>query len=129
MNLPDHLRYSSDHEWLKAEGARARIGITDYAQDKLGDVVYVDLPEKGFETKRDTMFGSVESVKAVSELFAPVTGTVLEVNEKLSDAPETVNSDPYGDAWMIKIQIKDLKELDQLMNAGDYKKYVADLNE
>lgn len=120
MNVPEDLRYSSDHEWVKAEGDLVRIGITDYAQDALGDVVYVQLPEAGAVVAAGDAFGEVESTKSVSEIYAPVAGTVVEVNNALDDAPETVNSAPYGDGWIAVIQVADASALDGLLDAAAY---------
>ena len=120
MNVPEDLRYSSDHEWVKAEGDLVRIGITDYAQDALGDVVYVQLPEAGAVVAAGDAFGEVESTKSVSEIYAPVAGTVVQVNTALDDAPETVNSAPYGDGWIAVIQVADASALDGLLDAAAY---------
>jgi glycine cleavage system H protein len=120
MNVPEDLRYSSDHEWVKAEGDLVRIGITDYAQDALGDVVYVQLPEAGAVVAAGDAFGEVESTKSVSEIYAPVAGTVVQVNATLDDAPETVNSAPYGDGWIAVIQVADASALDGLLDAAAY---------
>ena len=123
-NIPEDLHYSKDHEWVRVEGATGTIGITDHAQHSLGDVVYVEVPKVGDKFSAHEAFGSVESVKAVSELFSPVGGEVTEVNETLNDEPEKVNSDPYGSAWMIKVRINELGEVDKLMNAAEYEDYV-----
>ena len=120
MNVPEDLRYSSDHEWVKAVGDLVRVGITDYAQDALGDVVYVQLPEAGAVVAAGDAFGEVESTKSVSEIYAPVAGTVVEVNTALDDAPETVNSAPYGDGWIVVIQVSDTGALDGLLDAAAY---------
>ena len=120
MNVPEDLRYSSDHEWVKAEGDLVRIGITDYAQDALGDVVYVQLPEAGAVVAAGDAFGEVESTKSVSEIYAPVAGTVVEVNNLLDAAPETVNAAPYGDGWIAVIQVADPSSLDGLLDAAAY---------
>jgi glycine cleavage system H protein len=120
MNVPEDLRYSSDHEWVKAEGDLVRIGITDYAQDALGDVVYVQLPEAGAVVAAGDAFGEVESTKSVSEIYAPVAGTVVQVNTTLDDAPETLNSAPYGDGWIAVIQVADASALDGLLDAAAY---------
>ena len=120
MNVPEDLRYSSDHEWVRAEGDLVRIGITDYAQDALGDVVYVQLPEVGAVVAAGDSFGEVESTKSVSEIYAPVAGTVVEVNHVLDDAPETVNSAPYADGWIAVIQVSDAAALDSLLDAPAY---------
>jgi glycine cleavage system H protein len=115
------LRYSEDHEWVKVEGNVAVIGITDYAQDSLGDITYADLPEVGDEVKAGEEFGALESVKASSELLSPVSGKVAEINEELNDAPEKINEDPYG-SWIIKVEMSDVKELDALIDAAAYEK-------
>lgn len=120
MTTPKELRYSEEHEWVKVEGGNARIGITHFAQSELGDIVFVELPEVGTELKADEPFGSVESVKTVSELYAPVSGKVVEVNEELSDSPEYVNESPYDKAWMIVIEPSDSSEIEQLMTAEQY---------
>jgi glycine cleavage system H protein len=117
---PKDLRYSKEHEWAKVEGKRVRVGITKFAADRLSDVVYVELPQVGSTVAFMQTFGVVESVKAVSDLYAPVSGTVVETNQGLADKPEVINNDPYGQAWMIVVEPKDLKELDQLMDAAAY---------
>ena len=122
---PKELRYSKDHEWLRVEGDRGTIGITDYAQKQLGDVVFVELPEAGRALKAGDVFGTVESVKAVSELFSPVAGEVVEVNASLAQKPETINSDPQGAAWMIKVKITDAASVRELMDAASYEAFVA----
>ncbi len=120
MNLPKELRYSEEHEWVKQEDGKVRIGITDFAQSELGDIVFVELPSVGDEVKADEPFGSVESVKTVSELYAPVSGTVVEVNEELDDSPEFVNESPYEKAWMIVVEPSDASQIDELMTAEQY---------
>jgi len=125
MNYPSDLKYTKDDEWLKIEGDTGVVGITDYAQNALGDIVFVELPKVGTEITAGKPFGTVESVKAVSELFAPVSGTVVAVGEELANAPEKVNQDPYG-AWMIKIKLKDEGEAGKLMSSADYQKYAAE---
>ncbi|EKN62589.1 glycine cleavage system protein H [Neobacillus bataviensis LMG 21833] len=120
MSTPKELRYSEEHEWVKVEGERVRIGITDFAQHELGDIVFVELPEVGDEVTADEPFGSVESVKTVSELYAPVSGKVVEVNEDLSDSPEFVNESAYEKAWMVVVELSDSSELDKLMTAEQY---------
>jgi glycine cleavage system H protein len=125
MAYPKDYRYTKEHEWLKVEGNTGTIGITDHAQDSLGDIVFVELPKVGTEVTAHKSFGSVESVKAVSELFAPVSGTVTAVNEELANAPEKVNSDAHA-AWMIKITLKDPKEADSLLSPDAYEKFVAE---
>ena len=120
MNLPDDLRYTKEHEWIRVSGNEAYIGITDFAQKELGDIVYVDITTQGQELKQNDIFGTVEAVKTVSDLFLPVTGTILEVNELLNSQPELVNTDPYGKGWMIKMSIADLQELTTLLTANTY---------
>ena len=120
MNTPKELRYSEEHEWVKEEGSTVRVGITDFAQSELGDIVFVELPEVGDEITADEPFGSVESVKTVSELYAPISGKVVEVNEDLSDSPEFVNESPYEKAWMIVVEPSDNSELEKLMTAEQY---------
>ena len=122
-NTPEDLSYTKDHEWVRAKGEQATIGITDHAQQQLGDVVYVELPKVGDKFEASEPFGSVESVKAVSEVYMPLGGSVIEVNESLNDSPEQVNEDPYGDGWMIRIKVSDPTELDDLMNAEEYEEY------
>ncbi len=125
MAYPKNYRYTKEHEWLKVDGAIGTIGITDHAQDSLGDIVFVELPKPGAEVTAHKSFGSVESVKAVSELFSPVSGTVAEVNGDLATSPEKVNSDAHG-SWMIKVKLKDAAEVNDLLSADDYEKYVAE---
>lgn len=120
MTIPADLRYSKEHEWVKVEGDKVRIGITHFAQSELGDIVFVELPEVGAEVTVDEPFGSVESVKTVSELYSPVTGKVIEINGDLDDSPEFVNESPYEKAWMIVVELKDKSEVDQLMTAEQY---------
>jgi glycine cleavage system H protein len=122
--LPSDRKYSKEHEWIQVDSGKGRIGITDYAQKQLGDVVYVELPEKGAKLDAMQVFGTIESVKAVSELFCPVTGEVLEINGSILEKPEAVNSDPYGAAWLIVVQIENEAELDALMTADQYQKYL-----
>ncbi|HEX9290341.1 MAG TPA: glycine cleavage system protein GcvH [Anaeromyxobacteraceae bacterium] len=126
MNFPDDLKYTKEHEWCRLKGNRAVVGITDHAQDQLGDIVYVELPEVGDPVKKGESFGVVESTKAVSELFSPVTGKVVEVNDPLSDAPETINEDPYEEGWMIQVEMADPKELDALLDGPAYQKFIQD---
>ncbi len=126
MDFPDELRYTREHEWAKKKGGNVVVGITDFAQDQLGDVVFVELPDVGDPVKKGESFGVVESTKAVSELFAPVSGKVVEVNDPLSDAPETINEDPYEEGWMIVIEPADPKELEALMDAKAYKAFVEE---
>ena len=120
MAYPDDLRYSKEHEWVRAEGSRATIGITSFAADELGDIVFVELPDGGTSLQQFQTFGVVESVKAVSDLFSPVSGEVVEVNEALRDAPELLNSDPFGEGWILKVELADAAELDVLMDAATY---------
>jgi glycine cleavage system H protein len=123
-NIPEDLHYSKDHEWVRVENDIGTIGITDHAQHALGDVVYVELPKVGDRFAASEVFGSVESVKAASELFSPVGGEVTESNETLNDSPEKVNADPYGAAWMIKVRLSNAGEVDKLMNAAEYEDYL-----
>ena len=122
-NVPEDLHYSKDHEWVRVEGDVAVVGITDYAQNSLGDVVYVELPKAGEEFAANESFGSVESVKAVSEVFSPVSGAVADVNEALNDEPEKVNGDPYGEGWMIKVRMSNSGEVDSLLTAAEYEDF------
>jgi len=126
MNFPEELRYTKEHEWARQKGGRVTVGITDFAQDQLGDVVYVELPAVGDEVKKGESFGVVESTKAVSELFAPISGKVVEVNDPLVEAPETVNEDPYEEGWMIAIEPADPKELAELLDVKAYAAFVAE---
>lgn len=125
MNFPVELKYTKDHEWVKVEGNEAYIGITDFAQRELGDIVYIDINTVGDEINKDDVFGTVEAVKTVSDLFMPVTSTVLEVNGELNDNPELVNSDPYGKGWMVKVSITDASSLDELLTSDAYKALVG----
>jgi glycine cleavage system H protein len=127
-NIPENLRYSKDHEWVKVDGDTAAIGITDYAQHALGDVVYIDMPRVGDKLGTHEAFGSVESVKAVSEIFTPVAGEIVEVNEELNDTPEAVNSDPYGAAWMIKVRMDNPGETDAMLSAEEYEEYLSSVS-
>jgi glycine cleavage system H protein len=120
MNVPDNLRYSTDHEWARLEGRRVRVGITDFAQDTLGDVVFVQLPEAGTAVEAGATFGEIESTKSVSDLYAPVGGTIVEVNGDLADAPDRINDDPYGDGWICVIEPVDPAQLDALLDAAGY---------
>ncbi|MFA6676481.1 MAG: glycine cleavage system protein GcvH [Bacteroidales bacterium] len=121
MNIPNNLKFSKDHEWVRVEGTTAVVGITDYAQDQLGDIVFLDVQTEGETLEQEETFGSIEAVKTVADALMPVGGKVLEVNEKLEDEPELVNTDPYGEGWMIKIEMTDPSELDSLMDAETYK--------
>ena len=122
-NIPDDLHYSKDHEWVRVDGNVAIVGITDYAQDSLGDVVYVELPKVGDDFAANESFGSVESVKAVSEVFSPVTGEIVGTNEALADTPEKVNQDPYGDGWMIRVKMSNPGEVDSMLTAAEYEAF------
>jgi len=122
-NVPEDLHYSKDHEWVRVEGDVAIIGITDYAQNSLGDVVYVELPKPGDEFATNESFGSVESVKAVSEVFSPLSGTVVDVNDTLNDAPEKVNDDPYAEGWMIRLRMSSPGAVDSLLTAAEYEDF------
>ena len=124
MNFPDDLKFSRSHEWVRREGAEAVVGLTDYAQEELGDIVYVELPQEGEEVEKETAFGVVESVKATEDLYSPVSGKVIEVNTPLDDTPEVVNEDPYGDGWLIRLEMAEPKELEDLMTAEQYQAYV-----
>ncbi len=120
MNIPTDLKYTKEHEWIKIDGNLAAVGITDYAQGELGDIVFVELPSVGDDVKAGESFGTVEAVKAVSEIFSPLSGKVAEVNELLEDDPMVINNDPYGDGWMIKIEFADSGELESLISSDDY---------
>ena len=124
-NIPEDLHYSKDHEWIRIEGETGTVGITDHAQDSLGDVVFVELPRVGEKFEAHEAFGNVESVKAVSELFCPVSGEVVEMNEALQDEPEKVNTDPYGAGWMIRVKLSNQAEIEGLMNSGAYAKHIG----
>ncbi|NNF07362.1 MAG: glycine cleavage system protein GcvH [Candidatus Eisenbacteria bacterium] len=126
MNFPAHLRYTEDHEWVQVEGDLAVVGITDYAQSELGDIVFIELPESGIEVQHGTGFGTIEAVKTVSDLYAPISGTIVEVNTAIADEPETVNSSPYEDGWMVKIKPNDMSELESLMEAEQYQEHVGE---
>ena len=123
-NIPENLRYSKDHEWVSVDGEVASIGITDYAQQSLGDVVYIDMPRVGDKLAAHEAFGSVESVKAVSEVFIPIAGEIVEVNESLNETPEKVNSDPYGEAWFVKVKMDNPLEADALLSGVEYEEYL-----
>ncbi len=125
MNVPENLKYTKDHEWAKIEGDMATVGITDYAQGELGDVVFVELPEVGSKVTKGETFGTIEAVKAVADLFAPLSGEVVEVNPTLESAPETVNQDPYGEGWMIKIKMENTDEVNDLLDAEKYKELIG----
>ena len=125
MNLPDNLRYTKEHEWIRLEGDVAYIGITDFAQHELGDIVYVDIESVGQTINANEVFGTVEAVKTVSDLFLPITGEVLEVNEKLNANPELVNNDPYGEGWMIKMKPANTADVESLMDKGAYEQLIS----
>ena len=125
MNIPANLRYTSEHEWIRVEGNEAFVGITDYAQSELGEIVFVDVNTVGENVAQGEVFGSVEAVKTVSDLNMPVSGTVLEFNEALNDQPELVNNDPYGEGWMVKITVNDPAELNNLLDAAGYQKLIG----
>ncbi|MDT3402905.1 glycine cleavage system protein GcvH [Mucilaginibacter terrae] len=125
MNFPAELKYTKDHEWIRVEGNEAYIGITEFAQRELGDIVYIDINTVGQEIAKDAVFGTVEAVKTVSDLFMPATATVLEINDKLDAQPELVNTDPYGDGWMVKVSLADVAEVEGLLSADDYKGVVG----
>ena len=120
MHIPEELKYTKDHEWVRIEGNIGTIGITDFAQHELGDIVYIDIESIGEEVSKETVFGTVEAVKTVSELFMPVSGKILEMNSALDSAPESVNKDPYGSGWMIKVELSNPSEVDGLMSAAEY---------
>lgn len=124
MSFPKDVKYTKDHEWLRVEGNEAYVGITHFAQSELGDIVFIDVDTQGESLEKEEVFGSVEAVKTVSDLFMPINGEVLEFNENLEDNPELINSDPYGDGWIIKISISDLTELDDLLTSESYQKLV-----
>jgi len=125
MDFPKELKYSKDHEWLRLEGNIAYIGITEFAEGELGDIVFVDVDTNGETLEQEEVFGSIEAVKTVSDLFMPISGTVLAFNDKLEDAPELINSDPYGDGWIIKISFSDISDLDILLDSDSYKELVG----
>jgi glycine cleavage system H protein len=125
MSYPDNYRYTKEHEWVLVEGTTGTIGITDHAQHELGDIVYVDLPKSGSKVEKGQSFGSVESVKAVSDIYSPVTGEIAAINDLLTSSPEKLNEDPHGAAWLIKVKLTSPDEIKDLMSAGDYEKYVG----
>jgi glycine cleavage system H protein len=125
MEFPKELKYSKDHEWLRVEGGNAYIGITEFAQGELGDIVFVDVDTEGENLEKEEVFGSIEAVKTVSDLFMPINGEVLSFNEKLEGEPELINTDPYGEGWVIKIAISDVTELDELLDASEYQELVG----
>lgn len=125
MNIPDNLKYTKDHEWVKMDGTIATVGITDFAQGELGDIVFVEIETEGDDLAKEEIFGTVEAVKTVSDLFMPLSGKVLEVNAGIQDNPEVINKDPYGAGWMIKIEVSDTSELDGLLSAADYQAQIG----
>lgn len=125
MNIPSGLKFSADHEWIKVDGDHAIIGISDYAQSELGDIVYIDIESDLVELTANETFGSIEAVKTVSDLYAPISAKVIEINERLEDEPELVNSDPYGEGWLIKVEIGDTSQLDDLLDTEEYKKQIG----
>lgn len=124
MNIPENLKYTKDHEWIRIEGSTGIVGITDYAQNELGDIVFVEIETVDETLEKEEVFGTIEAVKTVSDLFMPISGKVLEVNPKLEDAPELVNKDPYGDGWMIRVNIDNLSEIEGLLSASQYKELI-----
>jgi len=126
MNFPDDLYYTKEHEWIRIDSNVATVGITDHAQDALGDIVFLELPVEGGPVNKGEAFGTVESVKAVSEIYAPLSGSLLEVNEPLTEHPETVNEDPYGEGWMIRIEISHPEEVDELLSVEEYKAFLEE---
>jgi glycine cleavage system H protein len=126
MDFPKDLKYTKEHEWVREENGSVVVGITDYAQDSLGDVVYVELPQEGGIVTKDEPFGVVESVKAVSDLYSPVSGKVVEVNDAIADSPEVINEDPYGDAWMVKVEVGNPPETTELLTAEEYQNYIEE---
>ena len=125
MKFPENVKYTNDHEWVREEGSIAYVGITDYAQDQLGEIVFVDVSAEGETFRKNEVFGSIEAVKTVSDLLAPIDGKVLEVNKTLEDEPERVNSDPYGEGWIIRMEILEPDQLDELMTAAQYREFTA----
>ncbi len=125
MNIPANLKYTKDHEWIRVEGETGTVGITDFAQNELGDVVFIEVETAGETLKRGEAFGTIEAVKTVSDMFMPVSGEVLELNEALEETPESVNKDPYGEGWIIKVKLADLSELNDLLNAGQYEEIIG----
>jgi|SRR5690554_194951 len=125
MNLPENLKYTKDHEWCSVDGDVVTIGVTDFAQSELGDIVFVEIETEGEELEQEEVFGSIEAVKTVSDLFMPVGGEVIEFNEELESSPELINSDPYGEGWIIKVKASDISELDGLMSAAEYKEMIG----
>ena len=124
MNIPQSLKYTKEHEWVREDSDTVTVGITDHAQDELGDIIFVEFPEIGQKIEKDEPCGTIEAVKTVADLFAPISGTVIEINETLDDSPESVNNDPYGDGWMVKISVSEPGELDNLMSADQYQEMI-----
>ena len=124
MNIPQSLKYTKEHEWVREDGDTVTVGITDHAQGELGDIIFVEFPEIGQKIQRDEPFGTIEAVKTVADLLAPISGTVTEINETLDDSPESVNQDPYGDGWMVKVSVSEAGELDNLMSAVQYQEMI-----
>ena len=124
MSIPTEIKYTKEHEWVREDGDTVTVGITDHAQGELGDIIFVEFPEIGQKIERDDPFGTIEAVKTVADLFAPISGTVIEINETLDDSPESVNQDPYGDGWMIKVSVSEAGELDNLMSADQYQEMI-----
>jgi glycine cleavage system H protein len=125
MNIPGKLRYTKDHEWINLNGKTALVGITDYAQSELGDIVFLEIETEGEQLEKGEVFGTVEAVKTVSDMFMPVSGTVIEINPKLQDQPELVNKDPYGEGWLIKVEVTDPEQVNELLDAAGYEKLLA----
>ena len=125
MNTPDNLLYTNEHEWIRVDGDEAYIGITDYAQSELGDIVFVELPNTDDEFEKNDVFGTIEAVKTLADLFLPVSGKILEVNEKIENEPELINSDPYNDGWLVKISVSNTDELTEILTPEDYKKLIS----
>ena len=125
MNTPDNLLYTNEHEWIRVDGDEAYIGITDYAQSELGDIVFVELPNADDEFEKNDVFGTIEAVKTLADLFLPVSGKILEVNEKIENEPELINSDPYNDGWLVKISVSNADELGEILTPEDYKKLIS----
>ena len=126
MECPDDLKYTKSHEWARVEENIVTVGMTDYAQESLGDIVHIELPEEGKDLQKDEVFGVVESVKAVSDLYSPVSGEVIEINEAMVDSPEVINNDPYGEAWLMKVRLDETRDLDGLMDPTEYKAFVEE---
>ena len=129
MNFPEDLKYSKNHEWVRVSGNIATIGLTDYAQDQLGEIVFIELPDEGEEFEKDDAFGVVESVKSVNDVYAPVSGRIVELNDPAVDSPEVTNEDPYGEGWLVKLELSDPKELSDLMSSKDYGAYIKEESE